>query len=392
MTDNNGVFQYGPFLPVQEGRLQRDNEEEFIAPLPPPPPPLLYPRGVCTAAWDKARLQLGLLLSRAAADVGAAPSTAAAAVVAFQSSFPSFFHIDPSAISSCLAASLFLSGKAADEEFNLRRVVASLGFCSHHAAAAAEEKRQQQLLQQQQKLQQQQQSPPQACTAEYVALGIKEYWRQRQSCFLEEQRLMQALAFSFPNPTLWEHLPLMLMLLRSNAAEAAVATALIADAAAGALAAEGQEHVVVAAACLLARKLIRRFKDRIRQQQQQQQNNQYQRLNSPSSGAVTAASLTPEHKGAAVETVQLLEDEICMSVGTTPPAEGETYSVLLGILPLLQGIRNSSDQCHSTNRGPLCQQLSAAAKKMLLQYALLLDETKGHQVYRHLAGGAEPAD
>ncbi|OEH73849.1 hypothetical protein cyc_02640 [Cyclospora cayetanensis] len=340
MTDNNGVFQYGPFLPVQEGRLQRDNEEEFIAPLPPPPPPLLYPRGVCTAAWDKARLQLGLLLSRAAADVGAAPSTAAAAVVAFQSSFPSFFHIDPSAISSCLAASLFLSGKAADEEFNLRR----------------------------------------------------EYWRQRQSCFLEEQRLMQALAFSFPNPTLWEHLPLMLMLLRSNAAEAAVATALIADAAAGALAAEGQEHVVVAAACLLARKLIRRFKDRIRQQQQQQQNNQYQRLNSPSSGAVTAASLTPEHKGAAVETVQLLEDEICMSVGTTPPAEGETYSVLLGILPLLQGIRNSSDQCHSTNRGPLCQQLSAAAKKMLLQYALLLDETKGHQVYRHLAGGAEPAD
>ncbi|CDI87767.1 hypothetical protein, conserved [Eimeria praecox] len=367
--------QFGPFLPGQEAQEEEENVE-----VPPPPPPLLYPRGVCAAAWDKARLQLALLLSRAAADVGAAPSTTAAAIAAFHLSLSSFFHIDPTAVSSSLSASLFLSAKAADEEFNLRRVIASLGFCSHHASAAAEERRRQQ----QQQLKQQQQQ----FAGEYVALGIKEYWRQRQSCFLEEQRLMQALGFTFPNPTIWQQLPLALLLSRPAAAEAAITAALVADAAVGPLVAETEERVLLVAACLLARKLVWRFRDRNKQQQQQQQQQQW--LFPPASVAIAAAAATPDHKAAAAETVQLLEDEINATAGALRPGESDTRSVLLRLLPLLQGISSSIDQCSNSSskssRGPLCRQLAAAAKKMLLQYALLLDDSHGHQVYRRLTG------
>lgn len=382
MADDNGV-QFGPFLPGQETLQETEEADESDAPLPPPPPPLLYPRGVCTAAWDKARIQLGLLLSRAAADVGASPSTSLAAVAAFHAGLPSFFHIDAAAVSACLAASLFLSGKAADEEYNLRRVVASLGFCGHHAAAAAQRERLQQQQQQHPHL-----KPKPHLQGEYVALGIKEYWRQRQSCFLEEQRLMQALSFSFPSPTLWQYLPLMLLLLRPTATEAAIASALVADAAAGPLAAEGDERVVVAAACLLARKLMRRFKQQIKQQSLEgQQLQQHQWLYPPPSPAAGVVAATPEQKAAAVETLQLLEDEINATAPANRPAEGESYNVILRLLPLLQGISSSSDQCSSRNNAPLCQQLAVATKKMLLQYALLLDDSKGHQVYRQLVTG-----
>ncbi|CDJ57009.1 hypothetical protein, conserved [Eimeria maxima] len=367
--------QFGPFLPGQTAQ----EEDEEGADMPPPPPPLLYPRGVCTAAWDKARLQLALLLSRTAADVGAAPSTTAAAAAAFHMSFPSFFHIDPSAVSSSLSASLFLSAKAADEEFNLRRVIASLGFCSHHASGAAEERRRQQ---HQQQLKQHQQQ----YGGEYVALGIKEYWRQRQSCFLEEQRLMQALAFTFPNPTIWQQLPLLLLLSRPAAAEAAITAALVADAAVGPLIAEAEERIVLVAACLLARKLVCRFRDRNKQQQQQQQQWSY----APASAAVSAASATPDHKAAAADTVQLLEDEVNATAAALRPGEGDSRSMLLRLVPLLQGINSSIDQCKDSsiesNGGPLCRQLVAAAKKMLLQYTLLLDDSHGHQVYGRLAG------
>ena len=373
--------QFGPFLPGQEAQ----EEGEEASDLPPPPPPLLYPRGVCTAAWDKARLQLALLLSRTAADVGAAPSTTAAATAAFHMSLSSFFHIDPSAVSSSLSASLFLSAKAADEEFNLRRVIASLGFCSHHASAAAEERRRQQLHKEQPLKQQQRQ---QQFAGEYVALGIKEYWRQRQSCFLEEQRLMQALAFTFPNPTIWQQLPLLLLLARPAAAEAAVTAALVADASVGPLVAETEERIFLSAACLLARKLVCRFRDRNKQLQEQQQQQQW--LFPPSSAAVAATAATPEHKAAATETVQLLEDEINATAGALRPGESDTRSLLLRLLPMLQGISSSIDQCSSSSsknsNGPLCQQLAAAARKMLLQYTLLLDDSHGHQVYRRLAG------
>ncbi|CDJ29998.1 uncharacterized protein EMH_0054400 [Eimeria mitis] len=363
--------QFGPFLPGQEAQ----EEEEEAPALPPPPPPLLYPR----AAWDKARLQLALLLSRAAADVGAAPSTTAAATAAFHMSLPSFFHIDPSAVSSSLSASLFLSAKAADEDFNLRRVIASLGFCSHHASAAAEERRRQQ-----QPLKQQQQH--QQFAGEYVALGIKEYWRQRQSCFLEEQRLMQALAFSFPNPSIWQQLPLLLLLARPAAPEAAITTALVGDAAVGPLIADTEERVFLTAACLLARKLLWRFRERNKQQQQQQQ----QWLFPPAFPAFSAPTATPEHKAAAAETAQLLEDEISATTTALRPGESDTRTLLMRVLPLLQGIGSSIDQCNNSSSkrsgGPLCRQLAAAAKKMLLQYTLLLDETHGHQVYRRLTG------
>ncbi|KAL8433866.1 hypothetical protein Efla_005994 [Eimeria flavescens] len=271
-------------------------------------------------AWDKARLQLGLLLSRAAADVRASPSTAAAAVAAFHGALCSFTHLDSAAVSSCLCACLLLAGKAADEEFNLRSVVASLGFCKHHA----QQQRQQQQQQQQRLLLQQQQQQ------QYVPLGIKEYWQQRQRCFLEEQRLVQAFSFSLPFPTL-------------------------------------------------------RLKVKIKQQQEEAQ--QRQLLYSPSVAAAAGIAATPDLKWASTETMQLLEDELTAGLAAANAAanpaaaeQTDTARVLQLLLPLLESSSSSSRK-----ETPLCQRLAAATKKMLLQYALLLDDSRTHAVHTQLA-------
>ncbi|KAL8425188.1 hypothetical protein Efla_007272 [Eimeria flavescens] len=317
---------YGPFLPGSEEEQLAAAAAAAGGPPVAPLPPLLYPRGVCTAAWDKARLQLGLLLSRAAADVRASPSTAAAAVAAFHGALCSFTHLDSAAVSSCLCACLFLAGKAADEEFNLRSVVASLGFCKHHA----QQQRQQQQQQQRLLLQQQQQQ-------QYVPL------------------------------------------------EALLAAALLADAAAGPLAAEeGEETVVAAAACIVAHKLARRLKVKIKQQQEEAQ--QRQLLYSPSVAAAAGIAATPDLKWASTETMQLLEDELTAGLAAANAAanpaaaeQTDTARVLQRLLPLLESSSSSRKET------PLCQRLAAATKKMLLQYALLLDDSRTHAVYTQLA-------
>ncbi|KAL8439517.1 hypothetical protein Efla_005860 [Eimeria flavescens] len=265
-------------------------------------PPLLYRRGVCTAAWDKPRLRLGLMLSRAAADVRASPSRAAAAVVAFHGTLCSVTHLDSAAVSSCLRACLFLAGKAADEEFNL------------------------------------------------------------------------------------SSLPLLLLLLRATRAEALLAAALLADAAAGPLAAEeGEETVVAAAACIVAYKLARRLKVKIKQQQEEAQ--QRQLLYSPSVAAAAGIAATPDLKWASTETMQLLEDELTAGLAAANAAanpaaaeQTDTARVLQRLLPLPESSSSSSRK-----ETPLCQRLAAATKKMLLQYALLLDDSRTHAVHTQLA-------
>ncbi|KAL8271782.1 hypothetical protein Esti_004291 [Eimeria stiedai] len=367
-----GELVYGPFLPRFEEEQQA--AAACSGKLPLPPPPLLYPRGVCTAAWDKARLQLGLLLSRAAADVGASPSTAAAAVASFHAGLCCFTHLDAAALSACLTACLFLAGKAADEEFNLRSAVASLGFCKFHA----------QQQQHQQRLQQQPQ---------YLPMGIREYWQQRQKCFFEEQRLVQGFSFALPSPTLWNEFPLLLLLLRPTHAEAAIAAALVADAAAGPLAAEeGDQLVAAAAACVVARKLLRRFRARIKAQQEEMQQRQW--LYPPSSVAAAAIAPTPEHKTAATEAFKILEDELSSGAvaALEEGDESDTAAVLQRILPLLQSSGSCNTTSSSSKETPLCQQLASATKKLLLQYALLLDESKGHRLYAALAARGRSVD
>ncbi|KAL8436928.1 hypothetical protein ACSSS7_001353 [Eimeria intestinalis] len=383
---------YGPFLPgsEEEHRAAAAAAAASSSRLPPPPPPLLYPRGACTAAWDRARLQLGLLLSRAAADVGASPSTAAAAVAAFHSGLCCFTHLDAAALSSCLTACLFMAGKASDEEFNLRSAVAALGFCRFHA------QHQQRLLQQQRIIQQQSQTPlqQQLQQPQYLPMGIREYWQQRQKCFFEEQRLVQGFSFDLPSPSLWEELPFLLMLLRPSFGEAAIAAALVADAASGPLVSieEGDQLIAAAAACIVARKLLRRFRTRVKAQQEEMQQRQW--LYPPSSVAAAALAPTPEHKTAATETMQLLEDEFSsVQLETLEEGETDTGAVIQRIMPLLQSSsscstntsNNTNINSNSSKGTPLCQQLAAATRKLLLQYALLLDESKGHKVYAALA-------
>ncbi|PFH34253.1 hypothetical protein BESB_074050 [Besnoitia besnoiti] len=93
----------------------------------------------------------------------------------------------------------------------------------------------------------------------YEPMGIREYWKIRQECLLEEQRLCQALGFSLELPLLHDAVLEAQLLLLFSHREVHLMWAIVNDIAATPLIDQFSVPVLIAAAAICAKKLARVF-------------------------------------------------------------------------------------------------------------------------------------
>lgn len=396
---------------------------------------------VCGAAWERLRLQLAAILRLAAQDLNLPPSAAATAGAAFHRGFPRFVSdhlalrrgssqtaltegsIKAQEIRRFIAASLFAAAKAADENITLRQVVAAVGFCwnactvegsllaqkeaaGSEAAASGETNKSgggfdAPPLQAGDGADASKRDPSgedPSCPSNlggYRIMTFRQYWRERQGCFVEEQRLMQALGFVLPGSeggtlgggrrgaALFETLSAAVVLARLSPAAASVALAVGADTAALELA-RGESPVVFAASVVvLAAKLARRFKEKTQQTAADQ--------GATADGEAFLAADFPEEEDSeesdADDQAQVAES--ASRVGECTDSSGcarapscavrrrrkssLTTQLLQRLAPLLNGLKDAGVRGDNTTP-PVCARVASCCKRILLAYALVLED------------------
>ncbi|EPR60979.1 hypothetical protein TGGT1_313040 [Toxoplasma gondii GT1] len=95
----------------------------------------------------------------------------------------------------------------------------------------------------------------------YAPMGIRDYWKVRQECLLEEQRLCQALGFSLELPLLHDAVLEAQLLLLFSHKETHLMWAIVNDIAATPLIDQFSVPLLIAAAAICTKKLARMFGD-----------------------------------------------------------------------------------------------------------------------------------
>ncbi|CBZ55215.1 conserved hypothetical protein [Neospora caninum Liverpool] len=95
----------------------------------------------------------------------------------------------------------------------------------------------------------------------YAPMGIRDYWKVRQECLLEEQRLCQALGFSLELPLLHDAVLEAQLLLLFSHKETHLMWAIVNDISATPLVDQFSVPVLIAAAAICTKKLVRLFDD-----------------------------------------------------------------------------------------------------------------------------------